>query len=51
MREYGFGQSVRKLLENKGKVLFYETYFQKSNINWKPLISSKYKIITKFGPK
>ena len=51
MGEFGFGQSARKLLENKGKVLFYETYFQESNIIWKPLIWSTYKIITIFGPK
>ena len=51
MGEFGFGLSVRKLHENKGKILFYETYFEESNINWKPLILSKYKIIMKFGPK
>ena len=49
MGEFGFGHSVRKLLENYGKVLFYETYFEESNINWKPLIWSQNKIITKFG--
>ena len=32
-------------------MLFYKTYFKESNINWKPLIWSKYKIITKFEPK
>ena len=37
--------------ENKGKVLFYETYFDMGNINQKPLIWSNYKKITKFGPK
>ena len=36
--EFGFGQSLQKLLENLGKMLFYKTYFQESNINWKPLI-------------
>ena len=33
MGEFYFGQSVQKLAENKGKVLFYETYFEESNIN------------------
>ena len=32
-------------------MLFYETYFEESNINQKPLIWSKYKIITKFKQK
>ena len=35
----------------KEKVLFYETYLDKSNIKWKPLIWSQDKIITKFGQK
>ena len=30
-------------------MLFDETYFEKSNINWKPLIQSQDKIIPKFG--
>ena len=51
MGGFGFFQSLRKLLKNYGKVLFYETCFKESNINWKPLIRSKYKIITKFEPK
>ena len=51
MCEFGFGQSVRKFLENQGKVLFYETYFKNSNINCKQLIWSKYMKITKFGQK
>ena len=51
MGELGFQQSVRKLLENLGNVLFYETDFEESNINRKPLIWSKYKMKTKFGPK
>ena len=38
MGEFGFKQSLRKLLENLGKVLFYETYFEESNINRKSLI-------------
>ena len=46
---FGFGQCVRKLPKNKGKMLFDETNFEMSNINRKPLIWSKYKIITKFG--
>ena len=33
------------------KRVFYETYFEESNINQKPLIWFNYKIITKFGPK
>ena len=51
MGEFCFGQSVQKLPENLGKVLFYKTYIEESNINRKPLIWSLYKIITKFGPK
>ena len=51
MAEFCFGKTLRKLPENKGKVLFYETYFEVGNINRKPLIWSHYKIITKFGPK
>ena len=42
MSEFGIGQSVQKLPENLGKVLFYETYFEKSNFNWKPLIWPHY---------
>ena len=30
-------------------MLFYEPYFEESNINQKPLIWSQYKIITKIG--
>ena len=51
MGEFSFGQSVRKLPENYGKVLFYETYYEESNINWKHLIWSQDKIVTKFGQK
>ena len=43
-----------KVYENcpkKKKVLFSETYFEESNINYKPLICSHYKITMKFGPK
>ena len=29
----------------------FETDFEMNNINWKPLIWSEAKIITKFGPK
>ena len=32
-------------------MLFYETYFEESNINRKPLIWSHDKIVMKFGPK
>ena len=49
--ELGFGQSARELPENQEKVLFYETYFEESNINRKSLIWSHYKIITKFRLK
>ena len=49
MGEFGFRQRVQKLPKNKGKVLFYETYFEQSNINRKPLIWSQDMIITKFG--
>ena len=41
MGEFGFGQSVRKLYENKGKALFNETYFKDCNNNQKPLIWSE----------
>ena len=51
MREFGFRQSVRKLSETWGKVLFYKTFFNVSNINRELIIRSKHKIITKFGPK
>ena len=40
-----------KMSENYRKVVFYETYFEESNINQKLLIWSQDKIITKFGPK
>ena len=33
MGEFDFGQIVRKLPEIKEKVLFWETYFELSNIN------------------
>ena len=32
-------------------MLFYETYFEKGDINWKPLIWSHDKIAMKFGQK
>ena len=48
MGEFCFRQSEQK---NKGNVLFYETYFEESNINRKHLIGSQDKIITKFGKK
>ena len=44
--KFGVGQSVQKLPENKGKMFFYETYFEESNISRKPMILSKYKIMT-----
>ena len=56
-----FGQNkwvslvFRKIYENclkiKKKVSFYETYFEESNINRKPLIWSQDKIIKKFRQK
>ena len=49
--EFGFGQSVLKRAENLEQLLFYDTYSEESNINWKPLIWSHDKIITKFGQK
>ena len=51
MGEFCFGKSLQKLPKNKGKVLFYETFFEVDNINQKPLIWSHYKIIMKFGQK
>ena len=48
MGEFYFGQSVRKLAENFGKVLFYETYFEEKNFNRKQVSWSHYKITTKF---
>ena len=30
MGDFCFGQSIRKLSKNKGKVLFYDTYFEES---------------------
>ena len=51
MGYFGFWQSVPKLLENCKKVLFKETYFEESNINQKPLIWARDKIVMKFGPK
>ena len=48
MGEFGFWQRVRKLPKNNGKVLFYETYIEESNINRKPLSLTHYKKITKF---
>ena len=51
MGEFGFRQSVRKQTENCRKVLFYESYFEESHINQKPLIWSHDKIIMKFGLK
>ena len=32
-------------------MLFYETYFEESNVKWKPLIWSQDKIITKSEQK
>ena len=51
MGKFGFGQSIRKLSENEGKKLFYETYFEESNINRKSLILSLDRIIPKFGQR
>ena len=38
MGNFRFGESVRKLSKNLEQVLFYETYFEESNIDRKPLI-------------
>ena len=46
--EFCLLQSIRKLPEKYGKVLFYKTYFEESNISWKSLIWSEDKIITEF---
>ena len=51
MGEFYFGESIRKLLKNLEQVLFYETNFEESNIDRKPLIWAQDKIITKFGVK
>ena len=48
MGEFGFAQSVRKLPENEGKVLFDKTHFGDSNIIRKQLIFSQDMITTKF---
>ena len=44
--EFCFGQIVRKLPANEGKVLFQQTNFEESNINWKPLYDNN-EILTK----
>ena len=51
MGNLGFGQIIRKLPKNKGKVLFHETYFEESNINQKTHIWSQDMIMTKFVQK
>ena len=51
MGKLDFGQSVRKLPEIREKVLFWETNFEVSNINWKLLFWSHDLIITNFGQK
>ena len=51
MGKFCFCQSVRKLLEKQGKMLFYKTYVEKCNIIWKQHISYKDKNIKKFGKK
>ena len=51
MGEFGFRQSVQKLHKNKEKVLFYDFYFEESNVNRKPHIWSLDKKIMKFGQK
>ena len=37
--------------ENLGKMMFQETCVEESNINWKPVFWSKYKIKMKFEQK
>ena len=56
MGDFGFEQNVRKLPENYEKVLFYETYFEESNINRNPIIAQLFdnskiwtKIMDEFG--
>ena len=44
-------QSVQKLSKTLEQVLFYETYFEESKMDRKPLIWAEDKIITKFGQK
>ena len=51
MGAFGFWQSVQKLPANYEKMLFYETNFEESNVNQKPLILCHNKIVKKFGPK
>ena len=51
MGEFCFGQSVRKSPENLEQVLFDETYFEQSNIEWRPPIWAQDKIITTFCKK
>ena len=46
-----FGKVYKNCPKIKEKCCFYETCFKESNINQKPLIWSKYKIITKFKRK
>ena len=47
----GFGKEYKNCPKIKKKVLFYETNFEESNINRKPLIWSDDKLVMKFGPK
>ena len=42
------GKAYENYLKIKKKVLFYETYFEESNINPKPFIWSQDNIIMKF---
>ena len=51
MGEFYFGESAWKQLKNLEDVLFYETYFEKRNMDWKPLFWAQEKIITKFEQK
>ena len=46
-----FWAKFSKIARKLRKVLFYETYFKESNIDWNPLILSQDKIRMKFGQK
>ena len=48
MGELVFGEVYENCPKIKEKVLFYEAYFEESNINLKQLIWPKYKKILKF---
>ena len=51
MSDFGFGKVFENCVKNMQNMLLYESYFEQSNINQKPLIWSKLKTVMKFGPK